>query len=764
MMDAKRVDDSGPSPEAHAHLEAIEGEREGVKLIRSLGNGLVASLVGVLACVAIIIVVIVLMAGKLDGYAGAKSLEKTRRLLDVETQRLADLSLEYGWWNEAVEMVVYRQDIDWAEEFIGQYLQERYGLEAVLSLNSGGELVYGRYQDQLLQQRLPQPLQSEKLQQLIETAVDTDYADPKPAYGIVSIDGAPAIAAVTAYVVYEPTELALDQAHGAFVMVKLIDQELLSAWSTDFHIDELRFLPAGALANGAPPAHGLALKAGNDEILGYLTWSPERPGQEFLALVLPWGGAAGLAMTLACLFFLFKLRRYGRLARYHFVEMIANRKVLLRQAQFDFLTGLVNRPLFLELVSREMNRCFRHHEKAAVVYIDLDGFKMVNDSLGHDVGDDLLCLVAEELKRSVRREDTVARFGGDEFCLLLTNLSDAGDIERVLDKIHRKFAEPLTLGSQRVVVGASAGVVIIPDDTDDCSSVFRYADLAMYAAKSRGHNGYCFYSQEMETHSRQRAALKAQLSTALAHNELYLVYQPVYRLADRSVHGLEVLLRWRSAELGEVSPAEFIPVAEETGAIEPIGLWVAEQVAADLRRLDRELGRELAVSINVSVKQLRDESLPDKLDQLLQRHGCAPGRLKLEITESLLIGDHENEDSVLMELSARGYPLVLDDFGTGYSALGYLQRYPLETIKIDKSFVCEGDALKDNTSLVKSIVYLARTMGMNTVAEGIETADQERFLLALGCVYGQGFHFSRPERLDRIIEVVRRTEQRGALS
>lgn len=752
-MDRLRIDDPVPGPETQVTQDAVDGEREGVKLIRSLGNGLVASLSGVLVCVGIIIAVVFLMAGKLDGYAGVKSLEKTQRLLSVEIQRLADLSLEYGWWNEAVEMVIYERDLPWAEEYVGQYLQERYGLEAVLSLDTSGNLVYGRYQDQSLQGTIPDPVWSETIQDLINTAMITDLDDPKPAVGYVRVGQTPAIAAVTAYVVYEPTELALDRVHGAFVMVKLIDQALLSAWSSNFHIDDLRF-EASDGGNDSALSNSLALTMTNDEVLGHLIWSPEMPGREFLALVLPWAVGAGLAMALACLFFFFKLRRYGRLARLHFIEMITNRKVLQRQAQFDFLTGLVNRPLFLELVSREMNRCFRHHERAAVVYIDLDGFKMVNDSLGHDMGDDLLCMVAAELKNSVRREDTVARFGGDEFCLLLTNLSDASDVERVLEKIHQRFAQPLQLGSQRVLVGASAGVVVIPDDTQDCSSVFRYADMAMYAAKAQGANGFRFYSDDMEIQSRQRSALKSHLSTALTNDELYLVYQPVYSLADRKVHGLEALLRWQNPELGGISPAEFIPIAEETGAIEAIGLWVVEQALRDMVALDGALGRELTISINVSVKQLRDEQLPRKLTELVERFGCNPARVKLEITESLLIGDHENEDRVLQALSDRGFKLVLDDFGTGYSALGYLQKYPLETIKIDKSFVSEGDALINNSSLVNSIVYLARTMGMKTVAEGIETEEQERFLLGMGCVYGQGFYFSRPERPERIIEFV----------
>ncbi|WP_286221370.1 bifunctional diguanylate cyclase/phosphodiesterase [Marinobacter apostichopi] len=737
------------------NLEPQERERDGAALIRSLGNGLIASVVGVLLCVAAIVIVVFFAANRLDDYAGEKSLEKTQRLLDVEVRRLADLCLEYGWWNEAVDMVIYKRDLEWSETYVGVYLQERYGLEAIISLGADGELVYGRYGDEVLQQDRPGELKSANLDTLIQAAVDTDFNDPVPAVGFVDVGGTPAIAAVTTYAVYEPTEFNVNESHGSLILIKLLDQELLSAWSDDFHITGLTFSPK---KSGADNEHSIALSGPGEQVLGHLEWSPERPGQQFLALVLPWAGGAGLLMTLACLFFYTKLRTYGRIAHAHFEELVSSREVLYQQAQFDFLTGLVNRPLFLELVSREMNRCFRHKEKAAVVYIDLDGFKAVNDSLGHDVGDELLCLVSEELSNSVRGEDVVARFGGDEFCLLLTGITDASDIERVLGKIQSQFLRPVSLGSHRVVIGVSAGIVIIPDDTADCSTVFRYADMAMYAAKKHGQNGYRFYSEEMETHSRQRNALKSQLLTSLANQELYLVYQPVYDLRDRSVRGLEALLRWRSAELGDVSPSDFIPVAEESGAIEHIGLWVAGKVLEDLTEMDQRTGQKLTVSINVSVKQLRDPKFPDRLDELLRKYDHDSSRLKLEITESLLITEQDSEHTVLMELSSRGYRLVLDDFGTGYSALGYLQLYPLETIKIDKSFVSGGSASGSHMPLVKSIVYMAQTMGMTTVAEGIETEEQEAFVAALGCTFGQGFLFSRPERLERILEIIERAD------
>jgi len=283
---------------------------------------------------------------------------------------------------------------------------------------------------------------------------------------------------------------------------------------------------------------------------------------------------------------------------------------------------------------------------------------------------------------------------------------------------------------------------------------------------------YCFYSQDLEARSKRQTSLKSLLATALIKDEFYLKYQPIYDLNDRTVQGVEAFLRWQNEELGEVSTSEFIPVAEDgglcsastilsghpncrrTGLIDQIGFWVVEQALTDLRRIDDSAGGDLFLSVNVSVKQLRDPLFPVKLDELLERYDVDSSRLKLEITESILISEHDNEHGVLMELSERGYKLALDDFGTRYSALGYLQHYPLDIIKIDKSFISEGDALGSSASLVKTIVYMAETMGMKTVAEGIETAEQEAFVRSIGCSYGQGFHFSHPERCDRIVAFI----------
>jgi diguanylate cyclase (GGDEF)-like protein len=748
--------------DAFSDLEANENEQHGISMIRSLSNGLAASLIGILLSAVTVIVVVFISSARLDAYANEKSVEQVQRLLALELDKLADLSLEYAWWNEAVDMVGYERDIEWADINVGGYLQERYNIQLVLSFDPNGELAFGKSGDDLLQ-AVPEAVMTPELKSLLKKAIATDFRDPQPVSDIIGINGAPALIATSTFAVYAPTEREIDRSHGVLVLIKMLNQELLSSWSEDFQIRSLSIAPVGSAAETLSDGESitLALKAADGQSLGHVYWKPDYAGDRFLAMVLPWASVAVLLILLASVIFYSKLKRYSRVAINHFMELVSSRKVLLRQAKFDFLTGLANRPLFLETVMQEMNRCIRHNEHAAVVYMDLDNFKAVNDSLGHDTGDELLYRVAEYFQNSIRQEDTVARFGGDEFCLLLTGITGPSDVERVLATIHDKFSTPFSIGDRTLFVGVSAGIVMIPDDTTDCSTVFRFSDIAMYTAKAKGQNGYCFYNDDLAKLNNHRANLRTLLSSALDKEELHLKYQPVYALSDRTVKGFEALLRWQSDELGEVSPAEFIPVAEETGIIDQIGLWVVEQALKDLRRIDASAGGDLSMSINVSVKQLSNPQFPSKLDELRKHNGIDVSRIRLEITESILISEQDKAHNVLLELSERGYKLALDDFGTGYSALGYLQRYPLEMIKIDKSFISGGDTPDSSASLVKTIVYMAETMGMKTVAEGIETPEQEAFVRAIGCSYGQGYLFSHPERYDRIINLIQSHDSRS---
>ncbi len=727
------------------------------RVLRSLGRGLAISLIVILVAMAMILGTVFLSAGSLDRYAHRQSTQQVQRLLDLELGKLADLSLEYGWWNEAVELVIYERDTAWAEENVSGYLQTRYHIEWVLSLDREGRLVHGVHGEEELD-ALPQGLLTGGLGRLLDAARDTDLSDPRPASDLLEIDGVPALVAVAPYVVYEPTPYALDRAHGSLILIRHLDEGLLASWGDDFQVQGLRFLPP--TAGIAPEADGraaLPIMTSPGRHLGTLQWQPEQPGQTFLNQFLPWVLGGTVLIGLGSLFFYHRLRAYGRMAFGNLMELSANRETLFRQANFDFLTGLSNRSLFMDHLKQELARCLRHDAQAAVLYIDLDGFKAVNDTLGHAVGDKLLCWVADAMSALVRDEDRVARFGGDEFCLLLPDVSSPNDAARVADKVHELLAKPIEVDGRDMLIGASIGIVMVPRDTHDLSTVFRYADIAMYQAKSSGNNQTRFYDLRMEERAQFHARLKGLFANSLKDDELYLRYQPIYSLDSHEVTGIEALLRWNSQALGEVSPAEFIPIAEESGMIDAIGLWVFERALTDLKRIQRETGRSITVSINVSARQLRDPGFPDQLDRLRERQGVERQSIRLEITESLLIAESDSEHSVLLELAERGYQLVLDDFGTGYSALGYLQRYPLESIKIDKSFVSGPKGALTNSALVETIVFMASQCGMKTVAEGIETPEQEAFLRNAGCTSGQGFLFSRPVSVEGVIALAAST-------
>ena len=467
-------------------------------VIRSMERGIRNSLLIILCCVFGIILMVFIAAHRIDHYASDRSVEQVQTLVKIELEQLANLALEYAWWNEAVEMVVYQRDTAWAQENVSGYLEERYGLTWALSLDRHGTLVDGRHDEQALT-TLPGDVMSPALEALIEQAVDTDFSVPRPASALLPIQGRPALVSVASFTVYAPSEREVSRSHGALVLIKEIGAPLLSRWSRDFQIAGLALATDRQAEEPLAGAdESLPLKAASGQVIGALHWAPEKAGQAFLGIMLPWA-VAGAAMALLCSLVLYcRLRAYGRVAFRHLAELAASRKTLVHQANFDHLTGLANRALFKEQVAQEMASCLRHGRKAAVLYIDLDGFKAINDSLGHACGDELLCRVAERLTQVTRTEDSVARFGGDEFCLLLSGIAAERDVERTVDRLHALISPPVMLGDRAVQVGASVGIVIIPEQTDSLGDVFRYADLAMYQAKAKGANQHCFFSPALE--------------------------------------------------------------------------------------------------------------------------------------------------------------------------------------------------------------------------------------------------------------------------
>ena len=413
----------------------------------------------------------------------------------------------------------------------------------------------------------------------------------------------------------------------------------------------------------------------------------------------------------------------------------------------DSVTGLPNRIFFLNLLERSISRSqWRKDHAFAVLLLDLDRFKLVNDSLGHPVGDQLLVAIAQLLLKCVRPGDSVARLGGDEFCILLQNIRDSSDATRVATRIHTELQAPFQLAGRAVFTTASIGIVSSESGHDRVEALLRDADTAMYRAKARGKARYELFDETMHARAVALLQLESDLRSALEHEQFRLVFQPVVSLATGRITGFEALVRWEHPERGPVLPDHFIPLAEETGLILPLGWWVlreaCRQLAAWLERFP-ELS-ELSVSVNVSAKQFQQADLIKRVAEALRENGLGPGRLRLEITESVLMDDVESSVSVIKQLQALGAQVQIDDFGTGYSSLSYLHELPIDTLKIDRSFVSKLDVAGEKSEVVRAIVTLARDLGVHVIAEGVETAEQSARLKVLKCDHGQGYLFSEP--------------------
>ncbi|MEW9580041.1 putative bifunctional diguanylate cyclase/phosphodiesterase [Paraburkholderia sp. DGU8] len=422
-----------------------------------------------------------------------------------------------------------------------------------------------------------------------------------------------------------------------------------------------------------------------------------------------------------------------------------------RQLKFlatrDSLTGLYNRAY----LTQRMRDLFEPPEphgsgelsRVAVLFVDLDGFKKVNDTAGHEAGDTLLRNVAERLSACVGRNDTLARVGGDEFVIVVSAYRDTGHLNDIARRILDMIAVPFAVAGNEYYLGASIGISLFPEDGQDVATLMRNADSAMYHAKQRGRNNFQFFTAELNQHLQRRFTIEQTLRRALAADELSLVYQPIVDSHDGRTIGAEALLRWYNTELGNVSPGEFIPVAEDAGLIVEIGDWVLARACAQVAQWRRTMAPQLIVAVNLSPRQFND-SLLARVERCLADSGLEPAALELEITERLLMHDSDTVLPMLNALSEMGVRISVDDFGTGYSSLSYLKRFPLHNLKIDRSFVAGLPNHRDSVAITQAVVAMAHSLGMNVTAEGVETAEQAAFLRAIDCDKQQGYLYSRP--------------------
>jgi diguanylate cyclase (GGDEF)-like protein len=470
-----------------------------------------------------------------------------------------------------------------------------------------------------------------------------------------------------------------------------------------------------------------------------------------------WKGLAAVLGSMALVFVLlqFFLARYQRLLREKERERAAQEERIRHQAYHDPLTGLPNRASFTEQLEAAMRRAKRAGWPLGLLFLDLDLFKRVNDSLGHDAGDRLLRVAAERIRRAVREADMLFRMGGDEFTVLLEDVRGPEEAAMVAARVLEAIAEPLQLQHHEISVSASIGIALYPRDDTLGERLVKSADTAMYRAKELGRNRYAFFAREMNERVESQMLLEQALRRALKNDEFVLHFQPRVSPTGRAT-GAEALLRWQHPEWGLVEPARFVPLLEETGLVVPVGSWVLAQACRHARAWQDAGLPPLRVSVNLSSRQFRSDTLFDTVSEALRASGLPPHLLELELTESLLVENVDHAMGVMGKLKAIGTAISIDDFGTGYSSLGYLKRFPIDSLKIDKSFVRDIASSPKDAAIVRAIAGLARSLGIGLIAEGVEEPWQVEFLRARHCTEMQGFLFSRPLPASAMVEALSR--------
>jgi diguanylate cyclase len=482
-----------------------------------------------------------------------------------------------------------------------------------------------------------------------------------------------------------------------------------------------------------------------------LSWTSSRPGDDIRSSVMS-AVAAPLAMTF--LLFALVVVNTRRIA----TDLSASQARAERLAGRDPLSGLPNRLLFSERLDHELVELRSSDGGVSLMFLDLDRFKEVNDSHGHQAGDELIKQVARRLLTVLRGADTLSRFGGDEFAIIQTGVKSDDDAEALARRILHALSEPFDLGGNAVNIGVSIGIALAPRHATDRETLMRLADTALYEAKSEGRNRFSFFLEQMDEAIRMRKVVADDLREAIAADQLTVHYQPIYSAAGDRVVSLEALVRWPHPTQGMISPAKFIPLAEQSGLVIPLGEWVLRRVCRDAHRWP-----DVRVAVNVSPVQFRQRDFVSHVLSVVQEAKCEPGRIELELTEGVVVEDADAAEAAMMKLRAHGFNLALDDFGSGYSSLIYLRRFAFDKIKIDRSFLESMEATGESAILVHSIVHLGRALGLTVTAEGVETKEQHRFLQALGCHELQGFLFSRPlpaEEVDKLLGVAEKPLER----
>jgi len=654
--------------------------------------------------------------------------------------------------NDIVLQLHYNFDPDWVHHLVGLRLSTFFDHEHVFVVDRDDKLTYallgnasvdparfgGTRADlnriiDLLRDRAA-PRDDEVVLQASADAL-TKLNRPRRAQRLQTFMNRPAIVAGVVASMSDAAGFAQADVPTLVLAVKFVDGQLLSDVSARFDLPNLRAVGGGAAHEGETVSV-LADSAGN--AIAHFAWIPNRPGGKIVKTVLPFMIIAfgGFAMLTG-----FALRYIRRTA----MKLAEGEDRLRHLALHDPLSGLPNRTSFSDRLGAVIASTERDASTAAVLAIDLDHFKDINDTLGHHIGDGLISVVAQRLVNAVRREDLVARLGGDEFAIITTDAPDQQALERFAARLISILRAPYSVSGHTLVVGASIGIAVIARASGDPADIMRRADVALYRAKSQGRSCACIYDADMDADLRERKQLENDLRTAIAEDKLSVAYQPIMNSKGEKMAGIEALCRWNHPTRGPISPSDFIPIAEGSELIIPLGEWVLRKAC-----LEAKPWKSVTLAVNVSPLQFRRQDFVEVVERILAETGFDPKRLELELTESTLLGNVDEAEKAMLRLKSLGVRFALDDFGTGYSSLLYLRRFPFDRIKIDRSFVRSIETAADAASIVHAIVSLGRGLGMKVTAEGVETAEQQLFLRAAGVHSLQGYRFGKPQPADEI--------------
>ena len=713
------------------------------------------------------------------GWSANETATETERTLveNALNHRIARVLNEeksVAWWDEPITKITDKAvDFDFADTEFGIFLTETYGHDEVHILNGANRPIYSYYGE-----KREDPSSFETRRTAVAGVIDEARQSPghsslraRPdtfsqsqsnyrvlagggqaarwAGHVVTVEGRPALVAAMTIVPNIDTSL-LKGTPNLLVDIKYIDDAFISEIGRSLLLSDFSLTPKPA-EKGAVVSQPFVGDDGTP--IGYLNWTTRQPGQVLLTIVLPLVAFGVFATGLLSHTILRRLRRASR-------ELWEREAQARHEAKHDALSGLPNRVHMVEKIDSFLQgRALATHDNRAVAaYLDIDRFKDINDTLGHQAGDELIKLVARRLMDCLRPNDFLARFGGDEFVILCAP-AGAEASSALAERVDQAFASPFALGGQNIRVTASVGIAVAPDNGVSADELMRHADIALYEAKDAGRARAVLFSEDMARQVERRRTIELDLRAAIETDMLCLNYQPIVSSASGEIVGLEALLRWRHPVHGDMSPADFIPIAENAGLLPELGEWVLSHAMEDSRRWPH-----LEIALNLSPVQFRHVDLETTLRRLVKAHCVEPSRFVLEITEGVLLEATDHTNAILEALHSIGFKIALDDFGTGYSSLAYLCNFRFNKIKIDRSFVRRISRVDISRTIVRSVVSIGRGLGMDIVAEGVETEFEAMMMAKLGCTELQGYYFSRPVDAEQMTDLLANFQPRRQVS